>query len=397
MKNFTTNEISELDEKYILSTYNKSICFDKGNGCLIYDNNGKEYIDCISGIATCSVGHNNPEVKKTIIKNSENILNTSNLFFSTPQINLAKKLVELSKIKNSKCFFCNSGTEAIEAAIKIAKKNTKKNKIICLENGFHGRTLGSLSATWNPKYKKGFGSLVEEFIHININDIQKLNDVFNDEIAAIIIEPIQGEGGINACNNEFILASKQLCEKYNALLIFDEVQSGNGRTGKYFCYEHFKDENNNMIKPNIVTLAKGLANGLPIGAVIVDEKITLKPGDHGSTFGGNNFCCSVALTTINEIQKVIDDISNKEKLFKNKIKELKNKNIINIKGKGLMIGIELDVNAKDVSQNCFNNGLIVNAVQEKTIRLLPPLTISEKLLEKVVSIIDKSIKECSDK
>jgi len=393
MINLTNKEIIELDKKYILSTYKKKICFNEGSDCFIYDNNGQKYIDCIGGIATCSVGHNNPNIKNTIIKSSSNILNTSNLFYSTPQIKLAEKLIILSKLNNGKCFFCNSGTESIEAAIKIAKKNTNKNKIITLEKSFHGRTLGSLSATWNPKYKEGFGSMIEKFIHVPINNCSKLKKSFDSDVAAIIIEPIQGEGGINECDIEFIITAKKLCNKFGALLIFDEVQTGNGRTGKYFCYEHFIDNYGEIIKPDIITLAKGLANGIPIGAVIVNDLIKLNPGEHGSTFGGNNFACSVAITTINEIKKVMPDIFSKEVFFKKEILALKNEHIKHIKGKGLMLAIDINLSAKDVVEKCLENGLIINAVQENTIRLLPPLTISKELLKKTAIIIDKSIND----
>jgi acetylornithine/N-succinyldiaminopimelate aminotransferase len=393
MLKITNQEIKELDKEYVLSTYNKNICFEKGNGSLIYDNNGKEYTDCIGGIATCSVGHNNKNIVEAIINASLNILNTSNLFYSTPQIELAKELVKLSKLDNAKCFLCNSGTECIEASIKFAKKNTKKNKIIVLEKCFHGRTLGSLSATWNPKYKEGFGSLINEFIYVPINNIEKLANVFNKDIAAIIIEPIQGEGGINECSLDFIEKAKELCIKNNALLIFDEIQCGNGRTGKYFCYENFIDKEGNIIKPNIVAIAKGLANGLPIGAVIADESIALNPGDHGSTFGGNNFCCTIALETIKQIKKEMQEVSKKEKLFKKCLKKINKNQIKAIKGKGLMIGIDITLPAKDVVEKCLNNGLVINAVQKNTLRFLPALTITNEQIKKSVNILNKSIKE----
>lgn len=393
MGKLTNDKIKKLDEKYILPIYKKTICLDKGNGSLVYDKEGNKYIDCIGGIATCSVGHNNNNVVEAIIKASFNILNTSNLFYSTPQIELAEELVKLSKLSNGKCFFCNSGTECIEAAIKFAKKSTNKNKIIVLEKCFHGRTLGSLSATWNKKYKEGFGSLVEEFVYVPINDIEKLIEVFDKDVAAIIIEPIQGEGGINECSVDFIKEAKKLCVKNNSLLIFDEIQSGNGRTGKFFCYEHFVDEKGDLIKPNIVVVAKGLANGLPIGAVITDSNIFLNYGDHGSTFGGNNFCCMVALETIKQIKNEINNVVDKERLFRKCLDKINKRYIKLVKGKGLMLGVDITLPAKKVVDKCLHNGLIVNAVQENTIRLLPALTITEQQIKDSIAILEKSIKE----
>ena len=369
-------EIEKLDNEYMIGCYKKKVGFDKGKGSYIFDLEGKKYLDLVGGIATCSVGHANKRLVKVIKKQSKKIINVSNLFYSIPQVELAEKLIEISGL--NACFFCNSGTEAVEAAIKLAKKNTGKKKIISMKKGFHGRTMGSLSATWNSKYKENFMPLLEGFVHVDYDDIEALENVIDDS-AAVIIEPIQGEGGVIVPSSDYLEKVSLLCKKKNCLMIIDEIQTGNGRSGKFFCYQNFN------VEPDIVCVAKGLANGLPIGAVIAKEGIDFSPGDHGSTFGGNSFCCAVALETIS----IIDELNVKEKgdYFISELKKIKSDKIIEVRGMGLMIAIEVKEKGSLILDKCYEKGLVVNCIQDKIIRLLPPLTISKKEIDSALEIL----------
>ena len=289
-----SNKIKQLESEHIMQTYTRfNLVVDHGKGCYIYDKDGKGYLDFLGGIATCSVGHGNKEVAKAISEQAKKLINITNLYYTELQVVLAEKLSKLSSLK--KCFFCNSGTEANEAAIKLAKKITGKKQFIAFEHSFHGRTAASLAATWKEKYKKPFEPLGLDVKFVKYNNIEDLEKVISKDIAAIIIEPIQGEAGVIVPEKGYLKKVKEICEKNNILMIADEVQSGTGKTGKFFAYQH---EN---IIPDIVTLAKGLANGVPIGVCI--SNLDFDKGDHASTFGGNNISCAAANATIDYIQK----------------------------------------------------------------------------------------------
>ncbi len=369
---------------YIMNTYQRKIWLDHGSGSWVFDLNGKKYLDFTSGIATCALGHANPEITKVIAYQAAKMIGCSNLFYTEPQALLAKKLAEITGL--GKCFFSNSGTEAIEAAIKLARKTTKKTKIISMENGFHGRTLGSLSATWNTDYKSKFEPLVPGFEYAKFGDIDSLKNKVDANTAAVILEPIQGESGIILPGKGYLEKVKDLCNKKGLLLIVDEIQTGNGRTGKYFCYMY---EN---IQPDIVTTAKGLANGFPIGVTIAKKKLDFEPGDHGSTFGGNSLCCSVALKTISIIEMIMPEIEKKGIYLTRKLNAINSQYIKKVRGKGLIIGIELNIPAERIVFRCIEKGLLINKVHTNVLRLLPALTISYEEMDIACRIL-KSVLE----
>lgn len=391
------SEIQELEKKYIISTYTRyPVIFSKGKGIYLYDLQGNKYLDFLSGLAVCGLGHSHPKVVNSLRAQARKLIHTSNLYYTIPQIKLAKLLSELSG--GMKVFFCNSGAEANEGAIKLVRKwgKTKNNKyeIITALNSFHGRTIATITATAQEKYQRGFEPLVPGFKYVPFNDIKALKDAINEKTVAVMLECIQGEGGVNIAKEEYIKEVRKITEEKNILLIIDEVQTGMGRTGKFFSFQHYG------IKPDIITLAKSLAGGVPIGAVLAKEEVAevFKPGDHASTFGGNLLVCNVALSVVKFIKE--------KKLYKNaeiignyflkKLQELKEKYsfIVDVRGKGLILAIELNNNkAKDIVKDALKERLLINAIGENIIRFLPPLIISEKEINKALAILEKILKE----
>lgn len=359
-------DIPKASSKYLLNTYKKTICLEYGKGSTVYDLKGKEYIDLIGGIATCSIGHANPALVKAITEQASQMINPSNLFYSKPQVLLAKELTSISGM--DKCFFSNSGTEAVETAIKIARKVTKKKQMIAMEGAFHGRTLGSLSATWGKKYKTAFKPLVSGFKHVPYGDIKALKKNMGPNTAAVILEPIQGEAGVIVPPAGYLKEVQELCHSQGALFILDEVQTGCGRTGKFYCFQNYG------LKPDIVASAKGLANGIPIGATLAAKGIDLEPGDHGSTFGGNSLSCAAALKTVEVIKKAMPGVEAKGTKIMSELGGMPG--VANVRGKGLMIGA--DAEDKDIVKKCAENGVLINSPHPGAIRLLPALTITEK-------------------
>ncbi len=384
-----TEKIIGMEKKHIMQTYTRpGFVLEYGKGCYVFDNAGKKYIDLVGGLATCTLGHGNKEFAKAVKGQIEKITNPTNLYYSEPQAVLAEKLANLSGL--DKCFFSNSGAESAEAAIKLTRKHTKKIGIISTKHGFHGRTMGSLSATWKEKIRAPFKPLLESFIHVEYGDANAVENVITEKTGAVIVEPIQGEAGIIVPQQGYLKHLRGICDKHNILLIIDEVQTGCGRTGKFFAYEHEK------INPDIVMLAKGLANGIPIGVTIAKEEIasSFEKGDHGSTFGGNPVACAAANFTVDYIIKnnLIENAAKQGNYIVEKIKSLKNGKIKEIRGKGLMIGVQIDGNAKEVVAKCNEKGLLLNAPDENVLRLLPPLTIDSKTINKAIGIIDSVIK-----
>ncbi len=383
-------DIKELEKKYIMQTYTRfNLVVDHGKGCYIYDKNGKEYLDFLGGIATCSVGHGNKQVVKAISEQAKKLINITNLYYTEPQVELAKNLAKLSAL--GKCFFCTSGTEANEAAIKLAKKITGKKKFIAFEHSFHGRTTASLALTWKEKYKKPFEPLMPDAVFVKYDDINALEKAISPDIAAVVIEPIQGEAGIIVPSSGYLKKVSEICREHGILLIVDEVQSGTGKTGKFFAYQH------EGIKPDIVTIAKGLANGVPIGVCISDYDFD--KGEHASTFGGNSLSCAAALATISYIEEngLMQNAAKVGDYFIKKLNQLKNKYKIikKVKGKGLMIGVELNENkAKETVEKCLEQGLIINNVTDNTLRFLPPLIIGKKDVDKAIKILEEVLKKC---
>ena len=383
---------------HIMPTYNRlPVTFDRGEGVWLIDENNQRYLDALSGIAVCNLGHAHPAVHKAICAQSEKLLHTSNLYNIANQEVLADKLINKSGMSN--VFFSNSGAEANEAAIKLARKfghakGIEKPAIIVMEKSFHGRTLATLSATGNAKVQQGFAPLVEGFIRVPYNDIEAIETALksNKDIVAILVEPIQGEGGINIPASDYLNRIRTICDEHDILMMLDEIQSGIGRTGQFLAYQH------NDILPDVCTLAKALGNGVPIGACLARGKAAeiLTAGAHGSTFGGNPLACAAGIAVLNtlEAENLIALAQVKgDKLrtqFSEKLKD--NVHIVDIRNKGLMMGIELDTPCAELVKLALDEHLLINVTNDTTIRLLPPLIINEQeshhLVNTLVAIIN---------
>ena len=382
-----------------MGNYNPlSVEFDKGLGSWLIDMHGERYLDALSGIAVCGLGHSHPSISKVIAEQSANLIHTSNIYRIPLQEKLAEKLVGHSGMDN--VFFCNSGAEANEAAIKLARLHAHKQKItnpviLVMHNSFHGRTMATISATGNPKAHQGFEPLLSGFKHIAFNDIEALKSSVNtiENIVAIMIEPIQGEGGIVIPNKNYLKTIRSICDKNNLLMIVDEVQTGMCRTGKWFAFQHER------ILPDIMTIAKALGNGVPIGACLARGKCAkfFQAGSHGSTFGGNPLASSVALEVINilETKKIDKHAAELGSYFlENFRKSLEGvQGIIDIRGKGLMMAIELEKNCPDLVEKALNNKLLINVTSGNVIRLLPPLIMTKLEADQVVSILTDTLKK----
>ena len=385
-------KIKKLDAKYVTQNYGtRPICLVKGKGVKVWDSEGKEYIDFLSGLAVNGLGHCHPEVVKAVARQAKKLIHVSNLYYIEPQVQLAEILV-----KNSfadKVFFCNSGAEANEAAIKLARKYAKdsgkkgKFKIITAYDSFHGRTLATISATGQKKFHKGFEPMVRGFKYVPFNDLAAMKKAIDKKTCAVMIEPIQGEGGIYVADKKYISGLRKLCNKKGILLIFDEVQCGMGRTGKLFAYEHYG------VSPDIMTLAKSLGGGVPIGATLAKEKVakSFTLSSHASTFGGNPLACAAAKAVLDMLlkKKLIQHADKMGDYFVSKLKELKKIcPIKEIRGKGLMIGMEFDksVDGTKVFKICMKKGLLVNCIKGKIMRFLPPLIVNKKDIDKGLSI-----------
>lgn len=363
----------------------------RGEGAYLYDDEGRKYLDFISGIAVTPFGHQHPEIKEAVNKQLNELWHVSSLFHSSLQEELAQKLISATKLE--KAFFCNSGTEATEAAIKFARKwGTGRSNIISTLGSFHGRTMGSLSASGQYKIWEGFQPMTPGFSYVPYNDINAVEYSITSDTVAVIVEPIQGESGINIPDKNYLSELRQLCDHNNLLLIFDEVQTGLGRTGKVFAYQW---EN---VKPDIITIAKGIANGLPLGAVICSEKVSnaITPGAHGSTFGGNFVAVSAALKVMDLLNdELLDHVREMGRLITNSITSFGFPTVNEIRGKGLMIGIEFDksVNAKEIAMQLLNHGVIVGTAGDNVLRLLPPFIITENEIELFNETFYSTLKE----
>ena len=389
----------KLMNKNLMPTYNRlPISFEKGKGVWLFDKNKTKYLDGLSGIAVNTLGHNHPALVKAISKQATKLIHVSNYYHIEEQSLLADKLVKLSKL--SSVFFCNSGCEANEAAIKLARLHGHKlgidtPNIIVMEGGFHGRTMGTLSASGGRKYQAGFEPLMSGYIRVPFDDIDAIEKISSkkNKVSAIFVEPIQGEGGINIPNNfkQYLKKLRQICDKNKWLLIFDEVQCGIGRTGKWFAHQH------SSVKPDVMTLAKGLGSGMPIGACLANKTATqlMEPGKHGSTFGGNPLACSAGIATLNAIKKecLIKNASTQGLLITNLLNEKfkSNKNIISIRSLGLMIGIELSMPCVEIVNIALEKKLLINVTSESVIRLLPPLIINKKEAKMLTDRLIKTI------
>lgn len=385
--------IKDTDNQFIAHSYGRfDVCLTKGKGSVLYDDNDKKYIDFTSGIGVNSFGICDDIWKDAVISQLGKIQHTSNLYYTEPCAVLAKLLCEKSKMCN--VFFANSGAEANEGAIKFARKYSSdkygenRSTIITLEDSFHGRTITTLSATGQDVFHKDFGPFTQGFKYCPANDCNALKDMITDDVCAIMFECIQGEGGVNNLDDEFIKTINQIAKDNDILMIVDEVQTGNGRTGKYFSYEHFN------ISPDIVTTAKGMAGGLPMGAVLFGEKVkdVVTPGSHGSTFGGNPIACAGAVSIVERIDDAfLESVTEKGIYIKNKLKEIKG--IKDISGMGLMIGILSDKDAGEVAKKCLDKGLLVLTAHKNKVRLLPALNINYNEIDEGIEILREVIEE----
>ena len=382
----------------IMNTYGRfDPIFEKGKGARLFDSSGKEYIDFVSGVAVNCLGHANDKIVETIKTQAEKVMHISNYYWNQNALDLAEKLCD--NTDHQKVFFCNSGTESIETALKLSRKygrtfGTKdKNEIIYMDNSFHGRTMGSLSVTGQPKYQENFRPLIGNVKSVKFNDMEQIKDVINENTCAVIVEPIQGEGGIICAKKEYLQLLRDLCDKYNALLVFDEVQCGIGRSGKLFAYQKFG------VIPDVICMAKALGGGFPIGAVLAKEKAAsaFVPGDHGNTFGGNPMGTAIGLCILNELidGKIIDSVDEKGAYIKSKLIKLQEKyGFINeIRGMGLLIGMQLKIDTKSVINKCFEKGLLLITAGADVVRFLPPLNVEKKDIDDAFKILEEVFKE----
>ena len=392
-----TETLLNLEKTHVLHTYNRNMVVTRGEGPYIWDGEGKKYLDFTSGISVCNLGHCHPRLTKVIAEQAAKLVHCSNYYINEYTPVLAQKIAEHSF--GGRCFFGNSGAEANEGMIKFARKwgwlNGGRNEIICMDNSFHGRTLGTLAATGRTKYREGFGPDMQGFSFANLNDLDSVKKLITSKTVAVMLEPVQGEGGVLPVTRDFICGVRKLCDENNLLLLLDEVQCGMARTGTYFAYERFG------VKPDAMTIAKAIANGLPMGVFEVRQEYgdVLQPGNHGTTFGGNPLISAVACEVFNIMQEenIIDNVRNQSWRFCNALKDLQKKYdfVRDVRGYGLMIGVEMDTKERlsKVTAACKEKGLLVLTAGESVLRLMPPLNITADKIDAGLEIIEASLAE----
>ncbi len=387
-----TEELERYSSQYLMQTYARiPISIVRGQGCKVYDAEGREYLDFVAGVAVNALGHGHPDLVTAIEKQARHLIHTSNLYYSEPQVQLAQQLVELSF--GQKVFFCNSGAEANEAAIKLARKYSTETfgperfEIITMHNSFHGRTLATLTATGETKVHQGFAPLLAGFTYATLNDIESVKSHITDRTAAVLVEPIQGEGGVVVADQTFMQELRTLCTERQILLMFDEIQTGIGRTGTMFAYEQYG------IQPDVMTLAKGLGGGVPIGACIAVDNVAqaFGPGSHGSTFGGNPLACAASLAVLRVLldSQLLEKIRTVGSYLKKGLQELQARIplIKDIRGVGLLQGIELSVEGKSVVQDCLTRRVLINCTMDRVLRLIPPLIVTQKEIDQLLKVL----------
>jgi len=389
-------------EKFVMKTYNRyPVSFVRGEGCWLYDESGKKYLDMLAGIAVCNLGHCHPRVSEAICQQAKTLIHTSNLFHIEPQSELARLICENSF--GEKVFFCNSGAEANEGAIKLARRygteiDPEKFEIVAFENSFHGRTMASVSITGQGKYSQGFGPMLTGVKFAKFNDIDSVEEAVSDKTAAVIVEPVQGEGGVIPAEKEFLKALREIADRVNALLIFDEVQTGIGRTGALFAYQNYG------VEPDVMTLAKALGNGVPIGAIVAKGKAAevLKPGLHASTFGGNFLSTRAGIEVMREVTEkgFLEDVRKKGEFLTERLTELRKEFpqlIESIRGMGLMVGAVMKLPCGPIVEKALERGLIINCTAGKVLRFTPPLIISYGEIERGIEILRGILKSYEDR
>lgn len=390
------NEIMNRGQAVVMNTYGRfPIALVKGKGSYVWDADGKQYLDFVGGIAVCALGHCHDELQKVIQQQAATLWHISNLYWIEPQVRLAEKLINISGL--GKAFFCNSGAEANEAAIKLVRKyfyrkgELDRNQIIVFNESFHGRTLATLTATGQRKYQEGFAPLPDGFVYADYNDLMSVENLINDQTAAILIEPIQGEGGVHPADPVFLNSLRRICDREGILLIFDEVQCGVGRSGHFMAYQSY------AVKPDIVTMAKGLGGGFPIGAMLATDKASsgFAPGDHASTFGGNPLATAVADRVVELVSapSFLENVNQMGGYLRESLEVIKDERIVGVRGKGLMLGLEFNTPIKELVQICLQNGLLLLGAGANVMRFVPPLNINEKEVNQAIGIFKQALKE----
>ena len=390
----TTQETIELFEKYVIANYGRlPRVIVKGEGCYLYDSDGNKILDMFPGWAVSAIGHCHPKVVEAIRKQAGELLHIDNTFYSEPQGKLAKLLSE--RAFGGKCFFCNSGAEANEAAMKLARLYTapEKYKFITAEGSFHGRTFATMTATAQPKHHEGLLPLLPGFVYVPFNDVPALEAAFDEEVAAVMIEPIQGEGGINIPDENYLGEIRRLCDENRAVMICDEVTTGIGRTGKWFAYQHFD------VEPDIITMAKALGGGVAIGAMMAKEEIaeSLVPGKHATTFGGSALVCAAAVAVIEAIEEenLLENANRLGKYTMDKLEQLKQKHSVidSVRGVGMMIGVQLTGPGAEIVNKCLENGLRINCTQGTVLRFMLPMIVNQSQIDQAIEIFDNVLSE----
>jgi acetylornithine/N-succinyldiaminopimelate aminotransferase len=388
-----------LSEQYVAHTYARyPVVLVRGKGTRVWDQEGEEYLDFVSGLAVCNLGHCHPRVVKTIQGQAEKLIHVSNFYYIEPQIQLASLLCKHSFA--DKVFFCNSGAEANEGALKLARKFAKEEigkdryEIITMEGSFHGRTLATLTATGQEKFHKGYEPLMPGFKYVPFNDIGAVKKAIDPKTCAVMVEPIQGEGGVNCPSEGYLKTLREICDENRLLLIFDEIQVGMGRTGKLFAYEH------EGVEPDMLTLAKSLAGGVPIGALLIKKGIadSFNPGDHASTFGGNPLASAAgvaALTAILE-EGMLENCRKMGDYFLSELDKMKNKFpfIKEVRGKGLILGMELKIDGSSIVKEMLKKRVLINCTMGNILRFLPPLIVTQEEIDRVVATLEEVLTNC---
>lgn len=391
--------IIEETEKYYLPVFGRyPMVMELGQGCRVWDNEGNEYVDAFAGIAVNSLGYNHPVLVKAISEQASKLMHCSNLYYTEIQAKALRVVAEATGM--DRIFFANCGAEGNEGAMKLARKYgvskaPTKYKIISAEESFHGRTFDTLAATGHDYYHVGYGPLSPGHVLVPYGDIKALEAQMDDDVCAVLLEPIQGEGGVHVPPAEYLQQVRALCDKHDALLIFDEVQTGVARTGKWFAYMH------SGVKPDILTFAKGIGGGFPVAGFAVPERLAhvFKPGDHGGTFGGNPLACAAVYATLTTIKSegLVDKVAEKGEYFKNELRKLQEKypdKVTDVRGCGLMLGMEVTGEGKPIVESCLANNVIVNCTAGNVIRIVPPLIISKEEIDIVVAALDKALAAC---
>lgn len=387
-------EIINLEERLMANVYAKRpLVITRGKGALVWDIDGKEYIDCTGSYGVCIVGHCHPKVVEAVKRQAETLISCHTSFYNDARSELLQKITKITPKGLNKVFLGNSGAEAVECAIKLARKFSGKPEIIAMMGAFHGKTMGALSATWDTKYREPFKPLVPEFKHVPPDNLEKVKEAITEKTAAIIVEPIRGEGGIRAPSNSFLPGLREICDETGVLLILDEVQTGFGRTGKIFACEHWK------VVPDILCLAKSVAGGLPLGITIAKENImsSFKVGEHTTTFGGNPLVCAAACAAIDVLveEKLPERAATLGKYFKEKLEVLKakHKNVREVRGLGLMIGMEFRFDVLNIILKCMDRGVLILDAGKNILRFLPPLVIEREHIDRVIDTLDTVMEE----